>query len=95
MRLYLHLALTAASALLPSPPHLSRRPVVRAAPRAAAPSDDIVTTSGANKVLDDTAPSVAGAACLIAGNMVGGGILAIPTVAAEPGFWHAPVSNTL
>jgi tyrosine-specific transport protein len=32
---------------------------------------------------------VFGAAALVAGNMVGGGILAIPTVCAEPGFYPA------
>ena len=32
---------------------------------------------------------VFGAAALVAGNMVGGGILAIPTVCAGPGFYPA------
>ena len=37
----------------------------------------------------DTTEGVFGAAALVAGNMVGGGILAIPTVCAGPGFYPA------
>ena len=71
-------------------PHRSRsgHAVVAAAPRfqrlrlAAAPDaepDAAVATDG----------GVFGAAALVAGNMVGGGILAIPTVCAGPGFYPA------
>ena len=52
---------------------------------AAAPDaepDAAVTESGAEG-------GVFGAAALVAGNMVGGGILAIPTVCAGPGFYPA------
>ena len=38
---------------------------------------------------DATTEGVFGAAALVAGNMVGGGILAIPTVCAGPGFYPA------
>ena len=45
----------------------------------------------AQPVADEDAPTegVFGAAALVAGNMVGGGILAIPTVCAGPGFYPA------
>ena len=38
---------------------------------------------------DPATEGVFGAAALVAGNMVGGGILAIPTVCAGPGFYPA------
>ena len=55
---------------------------------AAAPDvePDAAATDGGAAVTDG---GVFGAAALVAGNMVGGGILAIPTVCAGPGFYPA------
>ena len=87
-----------ASALTTSAYSHRRRPLSHAAtpvaPRsqrlrlAAAPDaePDAAATDGGAAVTDG---GVFGAAALVAGNMVGGGILAIPTVCAGPGFYPA------
>ena len=53
---------------------------------AAATDGGAAVTEGGAAVTDG---GVFGAAALVAGNMVGGGILAIPTVCAGPGFYPA------
>ena len=94
-----------ASALTTSAYSHRRRPLSHAAtpvaPRsqrlrlAAAPDaePDAAITDGGAAVTDGGAAvtdgGVFGAAALVAGNMVGGGILAIPTVCAGPGFYPA------
>ena len=78
------------SALTNSAP-AHQRPLSHAA-TAAAPRSQRLRLAAAPDVEPDAAAmdgGVFGAAALVAGNMVGGGILAIPTVCAGPGFYPA------
>ena len=68
-----------------------RRPLSHAA-TAARPRSQRLRLAAAPDAEPDAAVTdggVFGAAALVAGNMVGGGILAIPTVCAGPGFYPA------
>ena len=81
-----------ASALTNSALSHRRRPLSHAA-AAATPRSQRLRLAAAPDAEPDAAVAtdggVFGAAALVAGNMVGGGILAIPTVCAGPGFYPA------